>query len=196
VAVTKILKKSLGILTDKKKRKKAKTLAKGTKAFLRSPAAVGAALGGLVFVTDQLFKSSVELQPEEAFPHEITESGIGAQVEFDRLHNTGIAMGRLSENPKTAETLSLCGMGAVGVSLLTRDPSDKIGIVSDMVVLGGAASNLYDRKKRGYVVDYLHMKKGPLSKIVFNLGDAAIAAGAIIGTLSRKKRSGAYWEGG
>lgn len=187
MAVISILKTAAGILGNKKKHETLKLAAKGAKAVFTTPAVAGAVVGGLVFVTDQLFKSSVEMQPEGTFPHEITETGIGAQIEFDKLHNPGIAMSALEDDPRTAEKLALTGMCVAGASLLTRDPSDGVGIISDMAVLGGAASNYYDRKTRGYVVDYLHVKKGPLSKIVFNLGDAAIAAGALIGTLSRKK---------
>lgn len=187
MAVTEILKTAAGILGSRKKRKAVKTAAQAALSVLRSPAATGMVVGGLVFVTDQLFKSSVELQPEGTFPHDIAENGIGSEVEFDRLHNPGIAMGTFGDDPKTAEKLALAGMCAAGVSLLTRDSGDRIGIISDMAILGGAASNYYDRKKRGYVVDYIHIKKGPLSRIVFNLGDAAVAAGAVAGSLSRKQ---------
>ena len=155
------------------------------KKVLGSPVLFGTVLGTSVFVADRLFKDSVERKPEEIFPHPAALSGPGAQVEICRLHNRGIAMGRLRETPDLAKNMALAGAGTALLSLVTRDRADKAGKVSDLVVLGGAASNLYDRVKYGYVVDYIHRKKGPLSKIVFNLGDAAIAAGAAAGGISR-----------
>ena len=55
------------------------------------------------------------------------------------------------------------------------DPSEKIGAC---LVLGGGISNLYDRLKRGYVVDYFSIRFKKLKKIVFNLGDICIFLGA------------------
>ena len=48
------------------------------------------------------------------------------------------------------------------------------------LVLGGGLSNLYDRMKKGYVVDYFSIRLGKLKKIVFNLGDIFIFLGAVI----------------
>ena len=42
------------------------------------------------------------------------------------------------------------------------------------LVLAGGASNLYDRLKRGYVVDYFSIQWKKLKKVVFNLGDIFI----------------------
>lgn len=165
--------------------KELKTGYKIVKTVLGSPVLSGAALGTAVFAADRLFKDSVERKPEEIFPHPAAPDGPGAQVEICRLHNRGIAMGRLGKTPDLAKSMALAGAGTALLSLVTRDRADRTGKVSDLVVLGGAASNLYDRVKYGYVVDYIHMKKGPLSKIVFNLGDAAIAAGAAAGSVSR-----------
>ncbi|MBS5063751.1 MAG: signal peptidase II, partial [Hungatella hathewayi] len=41
-------------------------------------------------------------------------------------------------------------------------------------------SNLYDRLKRGYVVDYFSIQAGFLKKVVLNLGDLFIMTGAVI----------------
>ena len=46
------------------------------------------------------------------------------------------------------------------------------------LVLGGGLSNLYDRMKKGYVVDYFSIRVGKLKKVVFNLGDIFIFLGA------------------
>lgn len=52
-------------------------------------------------------------------------------------------------------------------------------------LLGGAYSNTYDRLKRKYVVDYFswNVKWAPLGRIVFNLSDFCIMAGALLAVL-------------
>ena len=51
------------------------------------------------------------------------------------------------------------------------------------LVLAGGLSNLYDRLRRGYVVDYFSIQAGFLKKVVFNLGDLFIMAGAAVLTV-------------
>ena len=46
--------------------------------------------------------------------------------------------------------------------------------------IGGALSNLYDRMVRGYVIDYFSIQWKKLTKVVFNLGDLFIFAGAVL----------------
>ena len=48
------------------------------------------------------------------------------------------------------------------------------------LTLAGGVSNLYDRMKRGYVVDYFSFQWKALKKVVFNLGDLFIFAGAFL----------------
>ena len=46
------------------------------------------------------------------------------------------------------------------------------------LIVAGGASNVYDRIKRKYVVDYIYWKK--LKSIIFNLSDVFIFLGTII----------------
>ena len=63
--------------------------------------------------------------------------------------------------------------------LLLRKGSSgqKLGL---SIVLTGAASNLYDRFRRGYVVDYFSIRLKGLEKVVFNLGDMFIFFGSLL----------------
>ena len=55
-----------------------------------------------------------------------------------------------------------------------------MGKLGASFLLGGAASNLYDRLNRGYVVDYFSIRCKYLEKVVFNLGDFFIFAGSAL----------------
>ena len=51
-------------------------------------------------------------------------------------------------------------------------------------------SNLYERCKKGYVVDYLRFRlpNGKLGRLVFNLADLFIFAGALMISIGQKER--------
>lgn len=53
---------------------------------------------------------------------------------------------------------------------------EMIFLISCGMILGGAASNLYDRIVRGFVVDYIDLRVWP----VFNLSDSCISIGVIL----------------
>lgn len=55
--------------------------------------------------------------------------------------------------------------------------SEKFGY---SLLLAGCLSNLWDRIKKGYVVDYIHVAKKGLRKIVFNIADVCIVVGGCI----------------
>ena len=59
------------------------------------------------------------------------------------------------------------------VQLLHRNKTAKAGWL--MLIIFGAASNLFDRLKYGYVIDYLDLKYFT----VFNLADVMIVAGVV-----------------
>ena len=54
---------------------------------------------------------------------------------------------------------------------------------------GGALSNLYDRCRKGYVVDYIrfHTTWKRLNDLVFNLADFFIMIGAVLVSIGREK---------
>ena len=55
------------------------------------------------------------------------------------------------------------------------------------LVLGGGFGNLIDRLAHGRVVDFLQLRAGSLHTGVFNLGDLAIVAGALIWATARRR---------
>lgn len=144
----------------------------------------GVLLGAGAFAADQLFKGSVELQPPEAFPHDVVKD----RIEFERMYTDGLVMGAMRDR---GDIVTAAPAAAAAASLLytaTRGKKDTAGIIGGSLIAGGALSNIFDRKKKGHVVDYIHVKKGPLSRIVFNLADLFIALGAVISILGIKPR--------
>ena len=105
-------------------------------------------------------------------------------------------MGTLAGRPEIVRGLPLAVVSVLTgrFLLLAREPGrlpEKLGLAA---VIGGGLSNLFDRFFRGFVVDYIHVKAGPLDQIIFNLGDAMIASGGALmaGTGFLRMAAGAF----
>ena len=135
-----------------------------------------------VCTLDIFLKNKVEEMPKDALPREIA----GGRLTICRSHNSGLMM-RLGEGRPLFVKLA----SAVGglLCLLVYAPQflkegNHLIKLGGSLLLGGAASNLYDHFKRGYVVDYIKFPLQPIRKIAFNLGDLCIFAGWLLTFLS------------
>ena len=136
-------------------------------------------IGGLA-VCDQMIKKEIERQEDETFPRELP-CAMG-MIRIHKNHNAGFPFGVLKGDPdlvKGVPALTASAvLGALGMLLLRKGSSgQKLGL---SIVLAGAASNLYDRFRRGYVVDYFSIRLKGLEKVVFNLGDMFIFFGSLL----------------
>lgn len=141
-----------------------------------------------LFQIGQAVRNEVELHPE-------MEKGMdvcGGRVRLERLHNRGTAGGKMEGHmPAIAGTSGLitAGCAACFLRLLWKEDRDlqKTGFA---FLVGGALSNLYERCKKGYVVDYLRFRlpSGKLGRLVFNLADLFIFAGALMISIGQKER--------
>ena len=90
------------------------------------------------------------------------------------LHNTGVAFSLLRGLPPAAIVALV--LTVLGVAFYNRDAWPRTAAVrwGFGLVLGGAAANVVERLRFGYVIDYLDVHVWP----VFNLADSAIVVGA------------------
>lgn len=137
-------------------------------------------LAALLAALDLLIKERIEKQKPDSFPREL--KGSKGKITLYQNHNPGFSFGRMKDYPEIVRTVpmmifsALCGIFAYILP--------KKGYVLEKltlaVTLGGAASNLYDRFVRRYVVDYFSIEWKWLKKVVFNIGDICIFAGAAL----------------
>ena len=98
---------------------------------------------------------------------------LGASFAIRLEHNTGISFSRFAGGGGLLAAVIACV--CVGLTIAVwRAPLRYV--VPLAVVLGGAAGNLIDRLRFGYVVDYVAVGPWP----TFNLGDVAIFVGAAL----------------
>ena len=134
----------------------------------------------VVIAVDLGVKDIIEHTEDDAFPREL--EGCGGIVAIFKSHNPGLPFGRLARFPQLVRELPLAvASGAAGIFLWIFPKKgyrlQKLGLA---LTIGGAASNLYDRFVRGYVVDYLNVRIARLREVIFNIGDVCILLGAAL----------------
>lgn len=139
-------------------------------------------LAALICLADQLFKHSIDGEPEDNFPRELPHSD--GKVLIRRAHNPGFSQGHFGSMPEFVKYSSLglsCALFGALHAFCRAFPGKRIvEKLGAGIMLGGAASNTYDRIAHGVVTDYIHVQKGPLKNSIINIGDIAIVGGGLI----------------
>jgi signal peptidase II len=136
-----------------------------------------------VAIADQVVKALVS----SALPVGASVTVIPGVLSLTHAHNTGVAFGLLAGWPPLVTALAaltLLFMLFYNRGRWSGSRAEGTGIA---LMAGGAAGNLLDRVRLGFVVDYLDLHVWP----VFNLADVAIVAGAgvLALALAREGRS-------
>ena len=127
--------------------------------------------GTTLALTDLAVKKEIEARPDGEFPKTVKESG--GLIRLHKNHNPGFSFGFM---------VPVCMLSAVAGAwaYVIGKKGRVLEKTALTLVLAGGASNLYDRLKRGYVVDYFSIQWKKLKKVVFNLGDIFIFAGSAL----------------
>lgn len=133
-----------------------------------------------IFLIDMGIKDTIENTETENFPKEL--EGTKGLVMLHKNHNEGFPFGALKEKQELVKQVPFGVVSAAAGIFAWLYPrkghqAEKVGLA---LILGGGLSNLYDRMIRGYVVDYFSIQWKQLKKVVFNLGDICIFAGALV----------------
>ena len=136
-------------------------------------------MAAAVFVLDYCLKRQVEEKPDD-YRKEI----LGGRILLRKSHNRGAMMNLMDERQQLVAGFSLgltVSLTAAWLYLLERR---EFGLMKTglSLLIGGACSNVFDRLKRRYVVDYFsfQVKWKRMQKIVFNLGDICIFLGTFL----------------
>lgn len=116
----------------------------------------------------------------------------GGKIIITRFYNEGAMMGFLKDKTKLLFGITCVIFGMVlGILLfLIGKPENRLLKFGLSLLLGGAASNAYERCFKGKVTDYFSLNIGikPLKRVVFNIGDFFIFIGSIIAVISEVKK--------
>lgn len=134
---------------------------------------------GGIFAADCFLKYRMEKKPDD-YRKEIC----GGRILLQKSHNRGAMLNFMEGKQRYVAGISAgitAGTAAV-FTVLLRKKGERVHKAALAFVLGGALSNVFDRIKRQYVVDYFSFsaKSERLRRIVFNLGDIFIFLGAFL----------------
>lgn len=133
-----------------------------------------------IFTGELWIKNRVDGNGSRKLP----ESVWGGRILLGRYRNKGAALnlGQRRSRAVAAVSVALCIVLTVVFLFSFGQKGNNLLRAGLAFLLGGAYSNTYDRLKRKYVVDYFsfNVKWTPLRRIVFNLADFCIAAGAMM----------------
>jgi signal peptidase II len=90
--------------------------------------------------------------------------------------NTGIAFGQFQDRQAIVIVLSFVAIGWMVYYFARAGGRHPLLPAAIGLLMGGAASNLFDRLRQGYVTDFLALPNFP----IFNLADTAITMGVIL----------------
>ena len=144
-------------------------------------------IGG-IFLTDQWIKNYIEKNKKVNKKTPI----LGGRIIITNHHNEGAILNFMEKKPNIIKGIACITFGYV-IILLGQVLSKRRGCLMKFgisMIAGGGFSNLYDRFKRGYVVDYFIINYKKLKKVIFNIADICIFAGAffmLIGELLKSK---------
>ena len=126
-----------------------------------------------LFGIDQYIKEQIEKQPEDYKKKK-------GKCTIRKCHNKGIMYSIGKENPEQVKLVSGMMFFFLFFKWIISRRKSRVERVSWALLVAGAMGNIWDRIKRGYVVDYIHMDCNVLRKIVFNFADVCIAIGGIM----------------
>lgn len=144
---------------------------------------------GAIFGGDLWVKNYMERNLSEGEERKI----LRGKIILRKHHNTGMMLNLGAQTPGVAAAASVVlALFCLVLFLLTLGGSGSRLLQTGLsLLLGGAFCNTYDRLRRKYVVDYFSfcVKAKWLRRIIFNLSDLFIMAGAMLITLSALRES-------
>lgn len=143
-----------------------------------------------LFLGDGLIKKYME----ENKTFDENEDILGGRVSLTKYHNRGAMLNFMEDKPEWILRFSFVGAGIAFLYFLQvmAKGANRLFKIGMMLLMGGGLSNLYDRLKKGYVVDYFIINYGRLKKVIFNLSDIMIFLGGFLtlaGALLEDKKS-------
>ena len=143
-------------------------------------------VAAVLVIADQASKAWVVA----TIPLGVREHTLGLGFHLTHTRNSGAAFGMLRDlqwvvGPVLIDATVLLGILNLVVSvalvgyLLARGPLlDRVTRAAAVLILAGAAGNMIDRLRLGYVVDFVDFQVGSFDFAVFNVADACIVIGA------------------
>jgi signal peptidase II len=138
-------------------------------------------ISGVVVALDQVAKALVDSMMDLHESHSIVDG----LARLTYVQNRGAAFGILSDADLPYQSIlfsaiSIVALGAIAVYAWKLPATSRLPQVSLALIMGGAAGNLLDRARLGYVIDFVDVYWGRHHWPAFNVADSAISIGVAL----------------
>lgn len=137
-------------------------------------------IAAVIFLLDYLIKRNVDKKRKLGEKTEILDG----KIVLTKYYNKGAAFNFLMKKPNLMTLIHTGFWGFLaGVFAGALSKKENPGLLTGLaLLLGGGASNLFDRIKKKHVVDYFSfgVKWKKLGNIIFNVSDLFILLGGIL----------------
>ena len=135
-------------------------------------------IAGAIVALDQVAKALVDRYLELHESHTLVEG----LARLTYVQNRGAAFGILSDADLPYQSVlfsivSIIALGAIAVYAWKLPVTSRLPRAALALIMGGAAGNLLDRMRLGYVIDYVDVYWGRHHWPAFNVADSAISIG-------------------
>ena len=136
----------------------------------------------LVIAGIVLLECKIKNHMDQTLPFGERREILKGKIILKKQYNRGMFMSLLQDKADMVKKVSKIMLGVLLVvfTFLLPRKHNKLLKLGLALCLGGAISNVYDRMKRGYVVDYFSINCKGLKTIVFNLSDMFIFLGSLM----------------
>lgn len=139
-----------------------------------------AVIAAAVFSGDFFLKKHMDETRELNKKTEICKGKLALQ----KYYNDGAALNFMGNRPQGLKIFSGCLLIFIGILwfLAVRKKENPGIIIGLSLLLGGGASNFYDRVTKGHVIDYFSFRTPWkwLNQIVFNISDMFVFVGSLL----------------
>jgi signal peptidase II len=145
-----------------------------------TPPGLGFLLAALIFALDQASKWAVITKLN--LPN-IGEIDIIPIFRLIWVNNHGVSLGMFTAGSETQRwaLVAVTAIISIGAAIWLARETNRYEALGLGLIVGGAAGNVLDRIRLGYVVDFLNLHFGGWSPfLVFNVSDAAITVGVLV----------------
>ena len=145
-------------------------------------------IAAVIFLLDALIKKRVDKKRKLGEETEL----LGGKIVLTKYYNKGAALNLLSKKPDIMTLIHTGFWGFLaGIFAGALKRKENPGLLTGLaLLLGGGASNLYDRMKKKHVVDYFSfgVKWKRLRNIIFNVSDLFIFLGGILAAVCGRRK--------
>lgn len=142
-----------------------------------------------IFLLDFFLKHHID----KTYARKVQHPRLGGHIILEKYYNDGAALNLLAKRPAIMRGIHTAIILVLGVIYylalsVSGKPITKTGLA---FLVGGGASNLFDRYTKGHVIDYFRINIGSkrLRRVIFNISDFFVFIGALLAVIGAEVES-------